>query len=215
MLWCRRLACTPTVTGLVAGTRACTTSMEKASFAAGCFWGVEAAFRQIKGVLSTIVGYSGGTLGNPTYEDVCSHTTGHAETVLVEFDPAVVSYDQLLEVFWNCHDPTQLNRQGPDVGSQYRSAVFYHTPEQQAAAEASKDAWPEAASTAARSSPRSFPPPPSTAPRNITSNIWKSGARQVATCRLTQNIDRAIAIRRQLLEESVCKPSRCLRSSRW
>lgn len=113
--------------------------MEKASFAAGCFWGVEAAFRQVKGVLSTTVGYSGGTLANPTYEDVCSHTTGHAETVLVEFDPAVVSYDQLLEAFWNCHDPTQLNRQGPDVGSQYRSVIFYHTPEQQAAAEASKD----------------------------------------------------------------------------
>ena len=113
--------------------------MEKASFAAGCFWGVEAAFRQVKGVLSTTVGYSGGTLANPTYEDVCSHTTGHAETVLVEFDPAVVSYDQLLEAFWNCHNPTQLNRQGPDVGSQYRSVIFYHTPEQQAAAEASKD----------------------------------------------------------------------------
>jgi peptide-methionine (S)-S-oxide reductase len=113
--------------------------MEKASFAAGCFWGVEAAFRQIKGVLSTTVGYSGGTLENPSYEDVCSHATGHAETVLVEFDPAVVSYDQLLDAFWNCHDPTQLNRQGPDVGSQYRSAIFYHTPEQQAAAEASKE----------------------------------------------------------------------------
>ena len=113
--------------------------MDKASFAAGCFWGVEAAFRPIKGVLSTSVGYSGGTLENPAYEDVCSHTTGHAETVLVEFDPAVVSYDQLLEVFWSCHDPTQLNRQGPDVGSQYRSAIFYHTPAQQAAAEASKD----------------------------------------------------------------------------
>ena len=141
MLWCRRLACTPTIhQGLVVQARdACTTTMEKASFAAGCFWGVEAAFRQIKGVLSTTVGYSGGTPENPTYEDVCSHTTGHAETVLVEFDPAVVSYDQLLEVFWNCHDPTQLNRQGPDVGSQYRSAIFYHTPEQQAAAEASKD----------------------------------------------------------------------------
>ncbi len=112
--------------------------MDKATFAAGCFWGVEAAFRQIEGVASTTVGYTGGHLPNATYEDVCSGRTGHAEAVLVEFDPAAVSYERLLEVFWQEHNPTTLNRQGPDIGSQYRSAIFYHSPEQQAAAEASK-----------------------------------------------------------------------------
>jgi peptide-methionine (S)-S-oxide reductase len=112
--------------------------MAKASFAAGCFWGVEAAFRQVEGVLDTAVGYSGGRLENPTYEDVCSGRTGHAETVEVEYDPSRVSYEQLLDVFWENHDPTTLNRQGPDVGEQYRSAIFFHTPEQQAAATASK-----------------------------------------------------------------------------
>lgn len=112
--------------------------MEKATFGAGCFWGVEAAFRQVKGVTSTAVGYMGGTLEDPTYHDVCTDRTGHAEVVQVEFDPAQVSYSDLLQVFWDNHDPTTLNRQGPDVGTQYRSVIFYHTPEQKIAAEASK-----------------------------------------------------------------------------
>jgi peptide-methionine (S)-S-oxide reductase len=111
----------------------------KATFGAGCFWGVEAAFRQIKGVSDAAVGYTGGTLADPTYEDVCTDRTGHAEVVQVEYDPAVVSYDDLLNVFWEMHDPTTRNRQGPDVGSQYRSAIFYHSPEQKAAAEASRE----------------------------------------------------------------------------
>ncbi|HEV7843424.1 MAG TPA: peptide-methionine (S)-S-oxide reductase MsrA [Pyrinomonadaceae bacterium] len=114
--------------------------IEKATFGAGCFWGVEAAFRQVEGVKGAAVGYSGGTLENPTYRDVCSGRTGHAEVVEVEFDPSVVSYDELLKVFWANHDPTTLNRQGPDVGTQYRSAIFYHTPEQETAARASKEA---------------------------------------------------------------------------
>ena len=115
-----------------------TRRMEKATFAAGCFWGVEETFRHVTGVAATKVGYMGGALENPTYEDVCTDRTGHAEVVEVTFDPAVVSYERLLDVFWQCHDPTQLNRQGPDVGTQYRSAVFYHTPEQQQAARASR-----------------------------------------------------------------------------
>ena len=113
-------------------------SIEKATFGAGCFWGVEAVFRQTKGVKDAAVGYAGGTRENPTYEDVCSDETGHAEVVEVQFDPAEVSYEQLLDVFWRNHDPTTRNRQGPDVGSQYRSVVFYHSPEQKAAAEAKK-----------------------------------------------------------------------------
>ena len=113
---------------------------EKAMFAAGCFWGVEAAFRQVKGVLSTSVGYSGGTFPEPTYEDVCTGLTGHAEVVQVVYDPTRVSYEHLLEVFWTCHDPTSWNRQGPDVGSQYRSAIFYYNERQRQTALASKQA---------------------------------------------------------------------------
>lgn len=112
--------------------------MQKATFGAGCFWGVEAEYRQIQGVRATAVGYEGGTLENPSYKDVCSNRTGHAEVVEVEFDPERVSYETLLNVFWENHDPTTLNRQGPDVGTQYRSVIFFHSPEQQAAAEASK-----------------------------------------------------------------------------
>ena len=115
-------------------------SLQKATFGAGCFWGVEAEFRQLpKGVVSTAVGYEGGTMKNPTYRDVCTDRTGHAEVVEVEYDPEKVSYEDLLKVFWANHDPTTLNRQGPDVGTQYRSVIFYHTPEQQAAALASKE----------------------------------------------------------------------------
>jgi len=111
--------------------------MELATFAAGCFWGVEDSFASVPGVVSTRVGYSGGSREHPSYHDVCSGMTGHAEAVEVSFDPALVSYDQLLNVFWQCHDPTQLNRQGPDHGSQYRSAIFYHSPAQKLAAEES------------------------------------------------------------------------------
>jgi len=115
-------------------------SLQKATFGAGCFWGVEAEFRQLpKGVVSTAVGYEGGTMKNPTYRDVCTDRTGHAEVVEVEYDPEKISYEDLLKVFWANHDPTTLNRQGPDVGTQYRSVIFYHTPEQQAAALASKE----------------------------------------------------------------------------
>ncbi len=114
--------------------------MATATFSAGCFWGVEIAFRRTAGVLETQVGYMGGATQAPTYRDVCSDTTGHAEVVQVIYDPNSVSYEQLLEVFWTCHDPTQVNRQGADIGSQYRSAIFCHDEEQQRAAEASKQA---------------------------------------------------------------------------
>lgn len=113
---------------------------ELATFGAGCFWGIEAAFRRVPGVIDAASGYSGGRTENPTYRDVCSNSTGHAEVVQVTFDPEKVSYNQLLDVFWTIHDPTQVNRQGPDHGSQYRTAIFFHSPEQEAAAKASKKA---------------------------------------------------------------------------
>ncbi len=113
--------------------------MAKATFGAGCFWGVEEEFRKVPGVRDTAVGYSGGSLEKPTYKDVCTDRTGHAEVVEVDYDPAVVPYETLLDVFWNGHDPTQKNRQGPDVGTQYRSVIFFHTPEQETAARASKE----------------------------------------------------------------------------
>ena len=124
--------------------RATITAMSKdnaqlATFAAGCFWGVEEAFRPIMGVKSTLVGYTGGTAKNPTYRDVCTNKTGHAEAVQIEFDLAVVSYEKLLDVFWSIHDPTTKNRQGPDIGSQYRSMIAFHTPEQEAIARKSKE----------------------------------------------------------------------------
>lgn len=112
--------------------------MELATFGAGCFWGVEVAFRQVPGVEDAAVGYCGGTLENPTYQDVCTGTTGHAEVVEVRFDPEQVAYETLVDLFWQCHDPTTLDRQGPDIGTQYRSAIFFHSPEQQQAAETSR-----------------------------------------------------------------------------
>ncbi len=120
--------------------RASVKNQQLATLAAGCFWGVEEAFRSLKGVISTAVGYTGGALKNPTYHDVCTGATGHAEAVQVTFDPSVVSYEQLLQVFWDSHNPTTVNQQGPDHGEQYRSAIFTHTPEQRQLAEKSKEA---------------------------------------------------------------------------
>src|ERR687891_156191 len=113
-------------------------NLQMATFAAGCFWGVEEAFRQVKGVNSTTVGYTGGQFENPTYKDVCTHTTGHAEALLIQFDPNEVSYEQLLDIFWSIHDPTTKDRQGPDIGSQYRSMIAYHSPEQELLAKKSR-----------------------------------------------------------------------------
>ncbi len=123
--------------------------IEKIIFGAGCFWGVEAIFRRIHGVCDVTSGYAGGHTRYPTYEDVCSDQTGHAEVVLVEYDPSVISFKNLLDTFWNCHNPTTLNRQGPDRGSQYRSVIFFYTPEQEITAKQSRDAlqqsghWPD------------------------------------------------------------------------
>jgi peptide-methionine (S)-S-oxide reductase len=116
-----------------------TKKLQLATFAAGCFWGVEETFRERKGVKSTVVGYTGGWFNNPTYRDVCTGKTGHAEAIQVQFDPNEVSYEDLLGVFWSIHNPTTKNRQGPDVGSQYRSMIAYHTPEQELAAKKSKE----------------------------------------------------------------------------
>ncbi len=112
---------------------------ETAMFGAGCFWGVEQTFREVEGVTATAVGFAGGNIADPSYRDVCYKNTGHAEVVRVEYDPNLVTYEKLLDVFWNCHDPTQLNRQGPDIGDQYRSVIFAFSPEQEAAAEDSKE----------------------------------------------------------------------------
>jgi peptide-methionine (S)-S-oxide reductase len=124
---------------IVVQVKANTDNLQIATFAAGCFWAVEETFRQIKGVKSTMVGYTGGWFNNPTYRDVCTHNTGHAEAVQVQFDPNEVSYEQLLNVFWSVHNPTTKNRQGPDIGSQYRSMIAYHTPEQELLAKKSKE----------------------------------------------------------------------------
>ena len=118
-----------------------TNGLETATFGAGCFWGVEETFRKLKGVRETAVGYSGGSFKNPTYKDVCAGDTGHAEVVQIKYDPSIVSYEDLLNIFWASHNPTTLNRQGPDVGEQYRSVIFFHTKEQELTAQRSKEAF--------------------------------------------------------------------------
>ena len=159
---------------------------EIATFAAGCFWGVEETLRNVPGVIDTAVGYSNGHTVNPTYKDVCTDETGHAEVVQVTFDPAKVSYEQLLDVFWKAHDPTQVNRQGPDFGAQYRTAIFYHSPEQQAAANKISRPPSMPAENSSAPSPRRLPPRArSIAQRNTTRNICKSAAHPPATPKRT------------------------------
>ncbi len=157
-------------------------ALETATFAEGCFWGVEVTFRNVPGVKDAAVGYMGGTMDNPTYRDVCTDRTGHAEVVQVDFDPAEVSYARLLDVFWGSHDPTQLNRQGPDVGGQYRTAIFYHTPEQKSRSrglQAARGCNP--VGSAARSSPKSLPQARSGAARSTISSTLPSEAWRPAT----------------------------------
>lgn len=154
--------------------------MELATFAAGCFWGVEATFRQITGVLDTSVGYIGGHTEKPTYKEVCAGDTNHAEAVQIIFDPAQVSYAQLLEIFWQCHDPTQLNRQGPDVGTQYRSAIFYHSPQQEMAALQSRAQQQNSGQYTRPIATSIVPPPRITQPKNTISNIWKNADWRIA-----------------------------------
>ena len=150
--------------------------MEKALFGAGCFWGVEDFFLQVPGVTEAVSGYAGGTTANPTYKQVCGGDTNHAEVVEVTFDPAKVSYAALVDLFFKMHNPTQLNRQGPDFGTQYRSVIFTHGPEQERVARERLEAVKASGRYRRRSSPRSSPPPPSGAPRTITSAISRSMA---------------------------------------
>ena len=160
--------------------------MEKATFGAGCFWGIEAAFRQVPGVVDAAVGYMGGTLENPTYQDVCTDTTGHAEVVQVTFDPAQVSYQRLLDLFWEIHDPTTPNRQGPDVGKQYRSAIFFHSAEQEAAARASKEKQQASGRFRRPIVTEITPAPTFYRARNTTSDIRKAGHRRLPSLAILQ-----------------------------